>query len=341
MGNKDLETERLILRKLKVEDADEAFNNWCNNDNVSKYMTWSTHRTVDDTREWLSIVEETYKKNLGYEWGIVLKSTNELIGSIGAYAKEEFDNRYEIGYAISQKYWRNGYTTESAKCVMDYLINEEKIKKFVGRHAKLNGASGSVMQKVGFRYIEDGWFEKPDKTNSYETKTYYYDVDDRIKKPQIEDSNDIAKLITDAWKITYEGLIDENYLMNLSEKDATDRWKKEIEANNKILIFKEDNNVLGVIKYGQEEKYGGNGEIYALYVKPTEKRKGIGTKLLNTAEQELLKDGYKNMIVWCLDGNKIGENFYSKNGGQKQSKRLYNVRGIDVNENQYLFKIRG
>ena len=69
-------------------------------------------------------------------------------------------------------------------------------------------------------------------------------------------------------------------------------------------------------------------------------RKGIGTKLINQVKQDLLKQGYKDMIVWCLDGNVIGENFYLKSGGKKQEKRVYNVNGIEVKENKLLFKLR-
>ena len=47
------ETERLILRRLEFSDAEEMYNNYCNNDNVTKYLTWATHRSVEDTKEYL------------------------------------------------------------------------------------------------------------------------------------------------------------------------------------------------------------------------------------------------------------------------------------------------
>ena len=171
-----LETERLILRELRIEDAKEIFKNWTNDDEVSKYVTWDTHKSVEDTKNWLSEVEKVYGSNINYEWGIELKATGELIGSIGVYLKAEEDNRYEIGYGISRKYWRNGYTTEALKCVMDYLINQKDLKRFICRHAKDNPASGAVMQKVGFKYVKDGYFENADKTKHFETKDYYLDI---------------------------------------------------------------------------------------------------------------------------------------------------------------------
>ena len=46
IGTKNLETDRLILRKVKKEDAIEAYKNWCSNDMVSKYVTWDKHENV-------------------------------------------------------------------------------------------------------------------------------------------------------------------------------------------------------------------------------------------------------------------------------------------------------
>lgn len=177
-GTIQLETERLILRKLKLEDSAEVFRNWTSDDEVSKYMRWTTHKSVEDTKQWLEEEENNYKNIDYYTWGIELKSERELIGSIGAFFRKNEDNRYEIGYGIGRKYWGNGYTTEALKGIMNYLINEIGINHFVCKHAKLNPASGAVMQKVGFKYIKDGYFESFDKTKKYDSKVYYLDIND-------------------------------------------------------------------------------------------------------------------------------------------------------------------
>lgn len=174
-GTIRLETERLVLRRLKIEDANEVFKNWTSDDEVSKYMRWTTHKDIEETRSWLQEEEKNYKNNDYYTWGIELKEIGELIGSISALYREE-DDRYEIGYGIGRKYWRKGYTTESLKKVMDYLINDVGIKRFKCSHAKLNPVSGIVMQKVGFKYVKDDYFESFDKTEKYDSKVYYLDL---------------------------------------------------------------------------------------------------------------------------------------------------------------------
>ena len=175
-GSIKLKTERLILRKFKIEDAEEIFKNWTSDDEVSKFVRWSTHKSIEDTKQWLSEEEKNYTNKNYYTWGIEIKETGELIGSISAIFREEDDERYEIGYAIGKEYWNNRYTTEALKCVMDYLINDIGIKKFICSHAKQNPASGIVMQKVGFKYVKDACFEKFDKTQKFDCKVYYLDI---------------------------------------------------------------------------------------------------------------------------------------------------------------------
>lgn len=172
---KMLTTERLILRELVENDAEEMFKNWASDDEVSKYVRWSTHKNVDETKEYIKFEKEQCKKDDYYNWGIVLKRTGELIGAIGAFPSE--DKRIEIGYNISRKHWNNGYTTEAVKEVLRYLVYEKNIYRFRCSHAVLNPASGAVMRKAGFKYSHDAVYEKFDGSQKFECKVYYLDID--------------------------------------------------------------------------------------------------------------------------------------------------------------------
>ena len=83
-GTQTIETERLILRQFKSEDADAMFKNWANDEEVTKYLTWSPHGTVDVTKEILKQWVDSYKDEKYYQWAIVLKEIDEPIGSISA-----------------------------------------------------------------------------------------------------------------------------------------------------------------------------------------------------------------------------------------------------------------
>ena len=174
MAIKTLETDRLILRQLNENDAQKAFDNWTSDDDVTRYVRWNTHKSVDETVEYIKMEHKRCEEKDNYEWGIVLKENNELIGAMGAFPGD--DDRIEIGYNISKKYWNNGYMTEALKKVMEYLINDVGIKRFICSHAVLNPASGRVMQKAGFKYVKNTVCEKFDGSQKFDTKVYYLDA---------------------------------------------------------------------------------------------------------------------------------------------------------------------
>lgn len=82
LGTKELETERLILRKFTLDDAKDMFNNYGSDSDASKYLVWNTHKNIEDSISYIKDVLEKYKKDNFYCWGVVLKETNALFGAI-------------------------------------------------------------------------------------------------------------------------------------------------------------------------------------------------------------------------------------------------------------------
>jgi [ribosomal protein S5]-alanine N-acetyltransferase len=171
-----LETERLILRGLKREDAPTVFKNWASDTEVAKFMRWNPHADITVTEEWMKACEELISEKTRYEWGIILKESNEPIGSIGAFLNAEEPNRYEVGYALGKRYWGNKYATEALKCVIGFLVNTVGIRHFICSYAKENPASGAVMRHVGFKYVKEGTYQSFDGLRKYDNKVYYLDI---------------------------------------------------------------------------------------------------------------------------------------------------------------------
>lgn len=147
-GTQELETERLVLRKFTVADADDMFQNWANDAEVTKYMRWTPYTSVDDVRGYLTEVEKQYDNNK-YYWGIQIKNG----GCIGAISASVFDNdcRAEIAYCIGRAFWGNGYTAEAVKEVIRFLFEEVGINRVEAYHSVNNPASGAVMRKAGMK----------------------------------------------------------------------------------------------------------------------------------------------------------------------------------------------
>lgn len=55
IGTKTIETERLILRKMNDEDAEFIYKNWSSDPLVSKYVSWDTHNSLEETKNMLNI----------------------------------------------------------------------------------------------------------------------------------------------------------------------------------------------------------------------------------------------------------------------------------------------
>lgn len=166
-----LETERLILRPLSVEDAQDIYDRWTSDPVVAKFMRWSVHSSVEDTKQWLLMEEENNKTDKTYDWGFWLKDGNYLFGCGGLVYHEE-EKVFELGYNIMHKYWNQGYTTEAAKAILEFGEKELGQKEFIAKHAVDNPASGAVMQKCGFIYEKDGITIKFDGVTTHQSKCY-------------------------------------------------------------------------------------------------------------------------------------------------------------------------
>ncbi len=154
MNTPILETQRLILRPFKEQDAQEVIDCWESDPEVAKYMFWTSHNDINKTKEWIDFELGQISKDDWYRFALVLKDTNALIGTGLIYYEDEVES-WEIGYNLGKKYWGKGYTTEAMKEILSFAQNQLHIKELVGRYAKENPASGKVMKKLGFQYEKD------------------------------------------------------------------------------------------------------------------------------------------------------------------------------------------
>jgi len=147
-GTQVIKTARLTLRRVELSDADMMFRNWANDDDVTRYMRWETHKDVDETKEVITQWFANYENESTYHWGICLEN-GELIGSVGVFSISEYDFKAEIGYCIGRRWWGQGITAEAVEAVIDYMFTNTDIERIEAYHATENPASGKVMAKAG------------------------------------------------------------------------------------------------------------------------------------------------------------------------------------------------
>lgn len=151
-GTKTLETERLILRKFIESDLDSIYKNWSSDDEVTKFLTWTTHKNIDDSKIFLNSCFERYKTEDNYIWAIELKETGEVIGSISVPAVKESVKEVALGYCLGTKWWRRGIMTEAGQAVIKYLFEGIGVERISAVYAKDNFKSRMVMLKLGMKY---------------------------------------------------------------------------------------------------------------------------------------------------------------------------------------------
>lgn len=151
-GTVTLETERLILRRFVIEDADEMYRNWASDDEVTKYLTWPTHADTEVTKTVLRSWISEYERPDHYNWGIELKADGQLIGNLAVVDHHEEKESAVLGWCMGRSWWGQGIMPEAAKSVIEYLLLEVGFNRIGACHDKNNPKSGRVMQKIGMQY---------------------------------------------------------------------------------------------------------------------------------------------------------------------------------------------
>lgn len=172
LGTVELNTERLILKRISLNDSYKMFTNFAGDNKVSRYMSWDSFDNETQVYKWIAEWQEEYKKDDTYYWGIFLKSNNEIIGTVYLLTECNVSKVASISYCLGYDYWGNGYICESVNAVIDFAFNKIGFNRIEAYHAESNVQSARVLQKIGMQ--KEGVLRKRCKTyNGYEDCTYY------------------------------------------------------------------------------------------------------------------------------------------------------------------------
>jgi [ribosomal protein S5]-alanine N-acetyltransferase len=139
-------TDRLILEKLRYEEAEEIFYTYASKPEATRFMSWPTHQSIDDTHAFLQYAAEGWAAGTDYSYSIRLRDNSRLIGSFGIineYGKVQF------GYIFSPTQWGKGYATEVCKRMMDILKSQPAVYRIQTFTDVDNKASANVLKKSG------------------------------------------------------------------------------------------------------------------------------------------------------------------------------------------------
>jgi ribosomal-protein-alanine N-acetyltransferase len=145
---KPLETKRLILRKVTAADAGGLFETM-SDPRVAQFTDFVAHTDISQTQKQIQAIEAWYASSNFLYW-VVLKET-QLIGYVGAPYIDTQNNSVEFGYGFAHSAWGNGYASEAASAVIQYLLTECGFHRVSATVAAPNIASRRVLEKCGMR----------------------------------------------------------------------------------------------------------------------------------------------------------------------------------------------
>ncbi len=162
---KKIQTERLILRPLRVTDAADVFE-WAGDPVVNRYMPYPLYQNAAQAEAWIAGIAEAEN-----EFGFALRSTGKVIGS-GSITWDPQRNVYELGYNLNRAYWGQGYATEAAKAMLHWAHTVLNAHDFAAEHVTANAASGRVLQKCGFQFDHFGQYSRFDGSETFDASFY-------------------------------------------------------------------------------------------------------------------------------------------------------------------------
>ena len=145
----NLETERLLLRRVNKDDINEIFE-LRSNPETMKYIPRPLVKTNDDALEHLAMIDAKIESNEGINWAITFKDNPKLIGIIGHYRIKPEHFRAEIGYMILPEFNGKGIVTEAVQKVVKFGFEVMKLHSIEAIIDPENYGSAKVLEKSNF-----------------------------------------------------------------------------------------------------------------------------------------------------------------------------------------------
>ncbi len=143
-----IESERLILRKPRVDDAPAIFAGWVQDPEVARHLTWRPHENVETTKAMLERVAVAWEQGLRFPFVIAVKNTHQLAGMIEIRMES---HKAELGYVLAKEFWGKGYMTEAVRALIDWAFQQPSMYRVYATTSVENFGSQRVMEKAGMQ----------------------------------------------------------------------------------------------------------------------------------------------------------------------------------------------
>ena len=146
-----IETERLRLRPFAFDDEAAVFA-LASDPAIARFVRFEAHRTPADTRVFLELAAEHYRRGDLFAMAIILREDERLIGSCGFVSQAPERKAAEIGYWLGKPHWGKGYAVEAARALVRYGFEQMGLERVEAKCSLENYASQRVIEKLGMKY---------------------------------------------------------------------------------------------------------------------------------------------------------------------------------------------
>ncbi|CAK7013227.1 GNAT family N-acetyltransferase [Tissierella carlieri] len=162
-----LEGRNVCFKSLSINDVKEI-HSYASDEEVSRFIGWNLMNTLDETHEHIEIMLKRESAGTHLYASIVLKSTQEIIGTAMIFNFDQNANHAEIGYVFHKEYWGKGYGTESVALISDFAFEALNLHKIHASVVDVNIGSARILEKNGYElegrlkdhyFIEDKYYD--------------------------------------------------------------------------------------------------------------------------------------------------------------------------------------
>ncbi len=146
-----IESERLLIRRLERRDYRDMYE-YARLSEVTRYLLWNPHPSPDYTRNYIMSIQKCYKSGEYFDYAVILKCEQKMIGTCGFTKIDADNNSAEVGYVLNPAYHKKGYATEALIALMRFGINDMGINRIEAKYMVGNDESRKVMERCGMRF---------------------------------------------------------------------------------------------------------------------------------------------------------------------------------------------
>jgi len=147
-----IETERLVLRLIELEDLYDVFE-FTSDPEVEKLTgMFALHTTYKETEHFIRMSLASYRIYSSISWAVICKPHNKVIGIFRLFSYVPLHRKAEVGYVLARPYWGQGIATEVLQAALKFCFGSMNLHRIYATADPRNTASYHVLKKCGFHY---------------------------------------------------------------------------------------------------------------------------------------------------------------------------------------------